>query len=551
MGAPVRGSAWIDGNYLFVGNAKGVFAAIHKKTGVIKWSFQAAGAIHSSAIGEKGRVYFADNRQSIYALDQLTGKLLWKFDLQPAINYPWRYDYYPSSPVIQGNKLLVGGDDGFFYALDIQTGKVVWKYKCKGIVRSTAAVYRDKVLFGDTEAGFYALSLANGKEIWQCRINGDTMNNEDWGFDRRAITSSAVVKGNKVIFGARDGYLYCVDVETGKRIWTQDHEISWIISTVAIKDSMVVTGTSDGRFVQAVHLETGKEIWKYRTTLAVWASPLIVGDKVYAGSFDGQLYCIDLKTGKRVSQFRAGNKFMASPLWNDGLLYAGSDDGYLYALEGHADRRIADQGERFVFYEPNINVYFRNGSDLAIKNYLRGNGYTVIGSDTLVQLLKRTSRPGVIVFASSYFPAAITSGGRSGLLRDYLDHGGRIVMTGINPIVYRLDEKTKQAVGFNPYVADTILNLDYGKGDTRTFMGDFPSFPTAKGRLLGLPDFWSSSLFIDEKKVDIVLGRCETGVVSAFAKNYSNGGQFIQIWMNADKPENLDAIIKTAEWKIE
>jgi hypothetical protein len=82
-------------------------------------------------------------------------------------------------------------------------------------------------------------------------------------------------------------------------------------------------------------------------------------------------------------------------------------------------------------------------------------------------------------------------------------------------------------------------------------MGDFPSFPTQQGKQLGLPDFWSTSLFINEKNVDVVLGKSENGDVSAFAKNYLNGGQFVQLWIDADKPDRLDAIIKAAEWKLQ
>jgi len=102
--------------------------------------------------------------------------------------------------------VFIGGDDGYFYALDQQSGKLIWKFRSKGIIRSTGAIYKNSVLFGDTEATLYALDLRSGKELWQYRINGDSLDNENFGYDRRAITSTPVVAGNKIIFGARDGY---------------------------------------------------------------------------------------------------------------------------------------------------------------------------------------------------------------------------------------------------------------------------------------------------------------------------------------------------------
>ncbi len=552
-GSPVRSTVLIHNNTVYFGAANGGFFAIDKKTGQMKWKYNTGKAIHSSAACQDGRIYFSDNGQSVYCLKESNGQVIWKFNMDKKQDYPWRYDYYYSSPVLYEGKVLIGGDDGFFYALDEVNGRLIWKFRAKGIIRSSAAVYKKAIVFGDTEASLYALDMKTGKELWQFKINGDTFNNENFGYDRRAITSSPVVIGNKIIVGARDGFLYCVNGDDGKRLWQLDYVITWVVSTAAVKDSMVVTGTSDGRYVNAVDIETGKEIWRFRTGSAVWSSPLIVGDKVYAGSFDGHLFCADLKSGKRISEFKTNGKILSSPVWDNGLLYVGSDDGHLYALGGHADRRqYKETVNKYVYFENGINAYFRNNSELVVKNYLRTFGYKLIGSDSLAYYISRESAaPTVIVFASCYFPSAVIENGKNSLIRKYLDRGGKIVMTGINPIVYTFDETLKTPVGFRINAADTIFNLDYGKGDTRTFMGDLPCFPTPAGKQLGLPDSWTASLFINEKNVDIVLGKNENGDVSAFVKKYSNDGQFIQIWIDADKPDRLDAIMKAAEWKLE
>lgn len=543
-GAPVRATPLVKGQVLFVGNAKGDFYAMDKRSGAVQWKYSTGQAIHSSATAFAGKVFFSDNEQAVYALDEKSGSLAWKFRMGAKVDYPWRYDYYHSSPVIDNGRLLVGGDDGFLYALNPLNGKVIWKFKTRGLVRSTPAVHQQKVIFGDTEATLYAVDKSTGKLIYEFRINGDTMKNEDYGFDRRAITSSAVVAGDNILFGARDGWLYCADVNTGREKWKMDHNVSWVISTVAVNGTVVITGTSDGRFVQAIDIRTGKEIWRQRTSLAVWASPLIAGNLVYAGSFDGQLYCLDVATGVRKSQFKTNGKILSSPVYDDRLLFFGSDDGTVYALGGHPDRTAALQRERYVFYEPGFNVYFRNNADIAIRNYLRGNGYKVVGTDSLGWVMaQQSSKPSVIIFATCYFPSSLS-------IRSYLDNGGKIVLSGINPALYKIDAVSKQAVAFNFHAIDTIFGLEYGPGDTRTFMGDYPVFPTAKGRELGLPDYWTSSVFIDEKKVDVVLAKNENGVASAYVKKYKNGGQLVQLWMDPERPERLDALLKAAEWDL-
>lgn len=550
-GAPIRATPLINAGAIYFGTAKDDFFAIDKMTSQVKWKYNTGYAIHSSAASQDGRIFFADNKQIVYALKETTGKLLWKVEMGKKQNYPWRFDYYYSSPTLYEDKLLIGGDDGYLYMMNQKDGKIVWKFKSKGIIRGSPAVSGNEVIVGDIDGTLYAVNIKDGKEKWDFETLGDSLNNENFGFDRKAILSSPAIAKDKILFGSRDGFLYCIDAN-GKFVWKMDHHISWVISTVAIKDSFVVTGTSDGHFVQAVNLNSGKEIWRTQTNTLFWSSPLIVGNKVYIGGFDGNEFCLDLATGKRISKFQTNGTVLSSAVFDGEHLYVGSDDGYLYSLSGHKDNRLpADKLKRYVFYEKGINTYFQNGSDLKIKNYLAGSGYKLLNADSLIALLSGNANQNtIIVFASDYFPKRIIENGENSLLRKFLDAGGRVVLTGINPLVYIIDEQDKQPVGFNVPAADTVLGIKYDQNDTRSFGGLFSSFPTEKGKKFGLPDFWTSMLEISPEKVDVVLGKNENGLASAFIKNYKNGGKFIQTYFDADAPANLDAILKLSEWKI-
>jgi hypothetical protein len=466
--------------------------------------------------------------------------------------YPWRFDYYYSSPVLDGGQLVVGSDDGHVYNLDLQTGRLNWKFRTGGLVRGTAAIYNGLVLVGDTEGNLFALEQETGREKWVYRVKGASMKPEEFGFDRKAILAAPVIYRDRIIFGARDGFLYCLDLD-GKQVWEVDHQVSWIVSTVAVQDSIVVTGTSDGRFVQAVSLNTGRETWKFRPNTLVWSSPLIVGDKVYAGGFDGVLYCIDLQEGRRVSQFCTGDKIMSSPVWNSGLVYFGSDDGYLYCLKGmSADRYPPEKLQRFVYHDPGARVYFRNGADWRVRNFLVNAGFRDISADSLVTIMSEgDAAKKVIVMASCFMPAAILDRGAGSLTRRFLDAGGRIVLPGTNTMIFAMDEKTKQPFAFSIPRADSVLGINYGPNDTRAMGGQFPCFATEHGRAFGLPEFWDASVFLKPDQVDLVLGKNENGLVSAFVKNYRNGGRFVQLYLHPELPQNLDALLKLAELKLD
>jgi eukaryotic-like serine/threonine-protein kinase len=554
-GAPIRSTVVCDKHNLYVGSSENVLYALDKRSGAIKWKFNSGYAIESSPALYNNAVFFSNNKQTLYSLNAETGKVNWELDFGKTLAYDWGFDYYYSSPTIVGNKILIGIKDGFVYDINANDGKIVWKFKTEGIVRSTPAVSGGTVFFGDTNGILYATTLADGKEIWRFKTIGNNLKNEDFGFDRRAIISSPVAASGKIIFGCRDGFFYAVNEESGKELWHVDHHVSWVISSLSVQDSIAVTGTSDGKFVQAVNINTGKEIWKFKTVSIVWSSPVIHNNKVYIGSQEGVLYTLNLADGSKVTSFQASGKIFSSLVISDSLLYFGTDKGYLYALKPVRFTYREPAGiKRYVYWEKDADVWFHYGNDTKIKTYLNVNNYTTIDSKKLADVLANTDSAArsVVVFASNYFPPEIYACYNKSLLRQYLDNGGRMVVLGNNPVIYKFDREGN-VTGFNFSMADSVLNIKYGPGDLRSMGGVQPAFPTEDGKRRGLTEAYTSFLPLDEKQVDIVLGKDENGMASAWIKKFSSihSSGFIQIWMDPDFVDDMSSIVKVAEYGME
>jgi outer membrane protein assembly factor BamB len=76
-----------------------------------------------------------------------------------------------------------------------------------------------------------------------------------------------------------------------------------------------------------------KLLWKYATADSVWSSPAVTGDRVFVGSKDGHIYCLNSSTGKLIWKFGpAGGEVDSSPAVDDRQVYVGADDGFLYCL---------------------------------------------------------------------------------------------------------------------------------------------------------------------------------------------------------------------------
>lgn len=550
--APIRSTAVASSSTVYFGSSDGRFYALDKSTGKTKWMFNSSSSIESSPALDKGKVFFSNNRQTLFALDALTGKEIWKYNFGENKNYDWAFDYYYSSPTIYNNSIVIGAKDGYVYKFNETSGQVVWKFQTQNIVRSTPAIENNMVYFGDVDGILYAVDFTTGKEKWKFFTVGNGLKNEDFGFDRRAIISSPTVKDDKVFVGCRDGFFYAVNKNTGKEIWRVDHEVSWVISSLAVKDTIVVTGTSDGRFVQAVSSNTGNQIWKTRTSSIVWSSPTIYNGKVYIGSGEGVLYCLDLYTGQVINRFQTSGSIFSSPVISDSLLFFGSDNGKFYALKNGASHPSPKNLKRFVFYERGSRIYFRGGTDVKLATYLSDNGYSILSSAKLDSVLRTDGENSVIVLASNYFPKEVLNGHEQSSLKKYLNNGGRIVVCGINPVVVKYDEN-KNLNGFNFLLADSVLGIQYGPNDLRSHKGIYPSFATEEGKRWGLKDFWISSLGIEPSKVDIVLGKNENGLAAAWVKKYhsSKGSGFVQIWLEQDGSDDLSYILKVAEYGFE
>jgi len=553
-GAAIRSTPVVVNGRVFFGNADHYFYCIDT-TGKEVWKFKADGAIHSSPAYKNGQVYFNSRENTLYALNALNGKQVWSITLGKTLPYEWGFDYYISSPLVEGNTIYTGSGDGRLYAVDIPSGKIKWNYNTGGMVRSTPAYDKGNIFFGNCSGLVYALNAADGKVKWTFKSNGDTMHNENFGFDRRAVIASPAIANNILVAGGRDGFLYGLNELTGEKIWQFDYRVSWILSTVAIKDSIVVTGTSDGSFINALNLYTGKELWRFQTQAPVWASPIISNDRVICGSNDGILYGLDLSSGKEIWRYRAGEKFFASPVVAGNKIYNGNDDGIMYCLRDIFSSSPVEIYKSVFWMKEPVFQYFRYGVDEYIKNYFQSWGYKSVDENGIKDFLQARINDGkksILVFATNFFPASICGdSAHESLLLSYLRKGGRVVVCGMNPAVYQTDTIRKEVTGLDFTLAKKILDIDYPYNDTRTFNGWYPAFITPEGKTWGLKTNDVSRVGVPSSIVSVPLMQDETGKITSWVKYFApSNGSFIQTWLSESSLNTIDEIRAVAEHEL-
>jgi outer membrane protein assembly factor BamB len=96
----------IEGS-VFAGNRDGTMYAIGAhgtaQQGQLLWSYETQGAIHLSAAYDAGTIYFASNDNRAYALNASDGRLVWRSEMLPGLQF---HSYWPV--IYQGNVIFTG-----------------------------------------------------------------------------------------------------------------------------------------------------------------------------------------------------------------------------------------------------------------------------------------------------------------------------------------------------------------------------------------------------------------------------------------------------------
>lgn len=555
---PIRSTPALWGGLLYFGSGDGNFYAVDAVTGKERWRFKTGAAVNSSPAVVGGIVFFSSRNKNLYAVDAVKGKELWRHTFGNDLEYHNGFDYYVSSPTVVNGIVYVGSGDGNLYALKAQTGTIVWNVFAESRICATPAVEGNIVLVGTMNGYLLAVDRTEGSLKWKFVTQGATLKIEDFGFDRSAIVSSPSVADGIVTFGCRDGVLYAVDLQTGMQKWTNDHRVSWVLSTPARAGGSVYAGSSDAQFVQAVDGSSGKELWRFKTGGPVWSSAAIAGSLLYIASNDGNIYALDKNTGSERWRFKTKDRIFASPVATDGMVFCGGDDGFLYALAGSTDPDTSAANlKRAVFWDAKRDIqgqWFSSGFDEWIRDYFKGEGYEVVDSKGLGRFMSdqidARSRS-VVVFADHRVPAdVVEEESEHALIRRYLNAGGKIVWLGPDPLAWRRDSVGRMT-GIDYSVPLKVLGLHY-PGSQLEEIGWYGSRVTSEGTKWGLGGWWVGLGWIDSAQVSSVLAVDEYGRASCWVKNFGGRGGtgLVQLFVPKNRQFDLHPIKLVAEFGL-
>lgn len=198
--------------------------------------------------------------------------------------------------------------------------QVKWEITSKDGWVATCAIVGNHVYAPALQGYLHCLDLETGKELWKYRSIESTDEKEFApGFKAAPLVTAAYV-----YVGDEDGFLHAIDRLTGKKRWIFATSAEIAGGVAAFQDQLLLASHDAYLYSLA---KDGQEQWKFETNDRINCSPGIAEHFTFVSGCDEHLRVIDLTSRKEVRDIAMESFLIASPAIFEDMLYVGTHAG--------------------------------------------------------------------------------------------------------------------------------------------------------------------------------------------------------------------------------
>ena len=242
------------------------------------------------------KLFVADRYGQVVAFDEATGAKVWSRDFSSAfkdnILTKNKGAKLAAGVTAARDMVFIGGESGLLGALDAETGETKWSSIASGELLSAPTVGEDVVVVSTSAGTLEAFKIEDGEKLWTYESKLPTLTLRG--------TGSATYEAGGFFIGTADGKIAVVIKNNGQAAWQQ----------------AIYTPKGGNEFTRMADVDM---------------QPLIIGDNLYAVSFNGNLVSMEVRTG-RVVWSRKYSSF--HELTNSGVnLFLVDDFSRIYSVD--------------------------------------------------------------------------------------------------------------------------------------------------------------------------------------------------------------------------
>ena len=283
------------------------------------------GAIYTAAQTVDGVLYYGNSIGEVKAYNIESQRFIWRHNFNDPIY---------STPIIYKDIIIVATLSEGLVALNLKNGRVVWR-NTDGNCYIGNGIAEDGYLYIGTRGTMRKIDCSNGKTVWS------------FTFSDQHPQGRPTIAENRLIFGAWDCHLYCVDCHSGRELWrwnngSQNRLFSpgHIIPRVANGRVMIV---APDRYITNIDLATGRELWRIKSRKVRESTGLSSDGKTfYAKTMDGEIIAVPMAADNYCElwckEVGWGYDHNFCPLTvSDGVVYMANRRGKVAAIRENGD----------------------------------------------------------------------------------------------------------------------------------------------------------------------------------------------------------------------
>jgi outer membrane protein assembly factor BamB len=204
--------------------------------------------------------------------------------------------------------------------------RLLWHYSGKPLLEFPPVYARGKLYAVDNDGNAFALDADTGKVLWKRRIG------------RLNASSPAYHRGRLYIVNLVPGHVVKIDAKTGKILWKHALPGRAESSPLVLGNTLYFGCENNQLF--ALSTRNGNVRWATTLGGAVKSAPAYHDGILYVGDYGGEMNAVRASNGQLVWQsgslgpgFAATGEFYSTPAVAYGRVYAGNNDGRVYSYD--------------------------------------------------------------------------------------------------------------------------------------------------------------------------------------------------------------------------
>ncbi|HWV09344.1 MAG TPA: outer membrane protein assembly factor BamB [Pseudomonas sp.] len=212
------------------------------------------------------------------------------------------------APAVDGDQIYAADVEGLVMALDRMTGKVIWKQDLEAPVSGAVGAGYGLVLLGTLKGEVIALDASSGEEKWRSRVTSE-------------VLAPPAVNGDIVLVQTQDDRLIALDADTGDQRWIFENTPAVLTlrgtGSPVLTNRLAIAGLSTGKVI-ALDAQRGIPVWEQRVAIPQGRSELdrvvdidggllLSGGTLYVVSYQGRVAALEMESGRILWQREASS----------------------------------------------------------------------------------------------------------------------------------------------------------------------------------------------------------------------------------------------------